>query len=144
MCPIYQYRCPEHGDFELLQPMHAITASICPTCGLGVARVMSVPAKVTVTYSEKLPYGNKSRGKIVHVPGGDSIFVPSWGALEKEEVDYVAEGAVEKEKERVRKGKVGGDYRASIDSYMKLAAKTPKGKKGNAIREAMKEKVRTS
>ncbi|WP_298585501.1 zinc ribbon domain-containing protein [uncultured Kocuria sp.] len=42
--PIYEYRCPECGDFELLLGMGAATReSTCPGCGSPARRLMSAP-----------------------------------------------------------------------------------------------------
>jgi hypothetical protein len=73
--------------------------------------------------------------------GGLDIFIPSYGALEQEEVDYIAEGAIEKEKARVKKkGKtIQRENQALVQAYVNLANATPKGKKAKAIRQAIKE-----
>ena len=50
----------------------------------------------------RLPYGNKDRGRFVPPEKGRrAIFVPSFGVLEKEEVDYIVEASQEKEDERI-------------------------------------------
>lgn len=42
--PIYEYRCPECGDFEVLLGMGAATReSDCPACGSTARRLMSAP-----------------------------------------------------------------------------------------------------
>lgn len=42
--PIYEYRCPDCGDFERLLPMGAATPrSACPGCGSASRRLMSGP-----------------------------------------------------------------------------------------------------
>jgi hypothetical protein len=52
---------------------------------------------------ERLPLGNKSRGRYIKTEDGQpDILIPSFGLLEKEEIDYIAEANIEKEKKRVR------------------------------------------
>src|SRR3990167_430633 len=60
---------------------------------------------VIVRKKERLPLGEGSRGRFVtpEETGGLGILIPSFGAMEKEEVDYVAGMAIEKEKERIKK-----------------------------------------
>jgi hypothetical protein len=72
--------------------------------------------------------------------GGLDIFIPSYGALEQAEVEYIAEGAVEKEKARVKKKNKTHQRQnqAIVQSYVNLANRTPKGKKAKVLREAMK------
>ena len=42
--PIYEYRCRECGDFEVLLGMGAATReSDCPGCGSAARRLMSAP-----------------------------------------------------------------------------------------------------
>ena len=100
---------------------------------------------VTLIFKNKtsLPYGNGSRGRYIsHTEtGGSDIFVPSFGAMEKEEVDYVVEGAIEKERARVKRRETTRT-RELLESYVGLAHRTKPGKRGEAIREAMKQKER--
>jgi len=59
---------------------------------------------IIIKQKERLPYGNKDRGKFVPPEKGRrSIFVPSFGTMEKEEVEYVVEVAQEQEDERLKR-----------------------------------------
>lgn len=43
--PVYSYRCPECGPFELVRPMSASGARAdCPRCGDGGRRLFGAPA----------------------------------------------------------------------------------------------------
>ena len=103
---------------------------------------MTAPARITVLQKERLPYGSGSRGRYVSSSetGGMPILIPSWGALEKAEVDYLADGAIDKEKERVRKKReyVSQD-KERISKYMKLAYATKPGQRAKTVRQVMKE-----
>jgi putative FmdB family regulatory protein len=42
---IYEYRCQEHGVFEVLLPMGAATSlALCPRCGGEALRALSAPS----------------------------------------------------------------------------------------------------
>ncbi len=59
---------------------------------------------IIIKNKERLPYGSNSRGKFIPPEKGRrAIFVPSFGVLEKEEVDYLIEASQEKEDERLKK-----------------------------------------
>lgn len=52
---------------------------------------------------EQLPLGNKSRGRFIEPEGNKpGILIPSYGVLEKEEIDYIAEASLEKREKEVR------------------------------------------
>lgn len=58
--PVYEYECPEHGRFELLQDISAGTSRLCPKCGVESNRVVS---KVTfrIVRTERPPYDATER-----------------------------------------------------------------------------------
>ena len=89
-------------------------------------------------------YGSGSPGKIMtHAEtGGLDIFIPSDGAMEQEEVDYIAQGAIEKERARVKKAKKQGarnETQARIQAYTDLAHSTPRGQRAKILRRAIAE-----
>lgn len=139
--PIYSYTCPIHGRFDVIQNL-GVDKAICPRCPRQGQKIMTTPARITVQHKERLPYGSGSRGRYVSSveTGGMPILVPSWGALEKAEVDYLADTAIDKEKERVRKKReyVRQD-KERLSKYMKLAYETKPGQRANTVRQAMKE-----
>ncbi len=141
--PLYDYWCQQCGyKFEEIQKWEHRDMVNCHKCGARVTCKMSVPAKVTITRPEQLPYGNKSRGKYVssEETGGLGILVPSFGALEKEEVEYTALEATEKEKDRVRKGKqFVNEQKSLIQKYMDVAYKTKPRKRIEAMRKLARE-----
>jgi putative FmdB family regulatory protein len=144
---IYEFICKKHGVFEAYRNMDNCTASEpCPVCKRLSERIISLPTVKIVQDKKRLPLGSGSEGKIVSSKetGGLDIFIPSYGMLEQEEVDYIAEGAVEKEKARVRKKKKIAQRanQAMVQSFVDLANKTPRGQKAKAIREAMKDTAR--
>lgn len=88
---------------------------------------------------ERLPYGNKSRGKFIpSEEGRRAIFVPSWGALEKEEVDYVVEAAKEQEDERIRKGSTSLQKEA-LEVVANEVRKAPPGQRARTGQEIIKD-----
>ena len=140
--PVYEYQCQKHGKFDVLKPMGFVGVVTCPDCGKACRKVPSVPAPAVIINHEQLPLGNKSRGKFIppEETGGMGILVPSFGALEKEEVEYTAEGALEKEKERVRKGiRRESETRRRMDRYIKEAHKAPPGQRAKAIKAYMEQ-----
>jgi hypothetical protein len=144
MCPVYEWKCPEHGIFEGYRSMDNCTApEPCPICETGSSRVISLPAVKIVQGATQLQFGSGSPGKIISgkETGGLDIFIPSMGALEQSEVDYIAEGAIEKEKARVKKKRktCQGANQAIVQAYVNLANSKPKGQKAKAIRQAIKE-----
>lgn len=141
--PLYEYWCQQCGyEFEEIKPWEERDIVSCPKCGAKATCKISAPSRITILQNEQLPFGNKSRGKLIspEETGGLGILVPSFGALEKEEVDYVAMEAVEKEKDRVRKGKqFVSKQRATIQKYMNVAHKAPSGKRIEAIEEVARQ-----
>ena len=138
--PLYSFECLTHGEFEIIQPLGETTAS-CPLCGQRYFAKVTAPARIFVQHKERLPYGSGSRGRYVsgEETGGMGILVPSWGAMEKEEVAYVTEMAVQKEKERVAKRPRESETKARLGALMDLAYRTKQGQRAKAINQAMKD-----
>jgi putative FmdB family regulatory protein len=76
---IYEYRCAQHGVFEVMRPMGATTASApCPHCGGETMRALSAPSVTRASRSAwfgAVEHAEKSR----HEPEVVSA-VPSAGA----------------------------------------------------------------
>lgn len=142
--PLYEYSCGEHGPVELWRPMSAVEVAMnCPQCGQPLRRVWSMPA-IKVVAHEQLRYGSGSPGRVLtrKETGGLDIFIPSDGAMEQAEVDYIAEGAIEKEQARVKKAKRQGPQRenqAIVAAFKDLALATPRGQRARVLREAAKD-----
>jgi len=139
---IYEFRCPNCGVFESYRAMEACTIpALCPECDTLSERIISLPAVHIVQGSQRLQFGSGSAGKIIspEETGGVGIYIPSGGAMEQAEVDYIAEGAIEKEKTRVEKKKKATQSanQAIVQAYVNLANSKPRGQKAKAIREAM-------
>lgn len=146
--PIYEYDCPEHGVFELIRGIATIYSELCPLCGSQCLRKVSVPAPPVSRNREQLPYGTGSRGKFVPAEetGGLPIFVPSWGAMEKEEVDFVAEAAVEKERERVANNRPHNEQnemsKQALSNVVSVGKKAKEGERLKTIDTVNKEGLR--
>ncbi len=138
--PGYTFECPNHGVFDLIQGMNTLNTGACPRCGRTSTRRMSTPARITIVKRERLPLGEGSRGRFVshEETGGMDIFVPSWGAMEKAEVDYVTQGAIEKEKARARKQRTERRAQKEIGALISLAYATKPGQRAKTLREAIK------
>lgn len=97
---------------------------------------------IIVKNKERLPYGDKHRGRFVAAEKGRrNIFVPSWGALEEEEVDYLVEVAQEQEDERLKKGEERtAPVKETLGNLVDLAMKTEPGHRSKAIKEALGRK----
>ncbi len=89
---------------------------------------------VIVRTPERLPYGNKSRGRLLSAEetGGLPILIPSFGALEKEEIDDVAAGAIEREHERVKNSPPRAT-KVAIHNLVTEAKKAPEGKRKSTM-----------
>lgn len=86
-----------------------------------------------------LPYGNKDKGRIVLAEKGRrAIFVPSFGAMEKEEVDYIIEVAQGQEDERIKRP-THSIQRERLESVTQAARNAPRGERIKTIREILKE-----
>jgi putative FmdB family regulatory protein len=130
--PVYDFLCPKCGKFEELLANYKKHIS-CPICGL---ESKLVPSKCVgiVRYREQLPLGNKSRGRFIPPEKGmNGILIPSYGLLEKEEVDYIAEYSIDKEKNRVRKS----EQKDKLEKLTRYAMSMPKGRRGEAINKAL-------
>ena len=143
MSPLYEYKCLSHGLFQVLRTIGSPKTDSCPQCSAQCVRMVSAPAPAVIKETEQLPYGKGSRGRYIssEETGGLAILVPSWGALEKEEVDYVAEVAIEKEKERVRIGSPR-EAKVAIENIVRETVKAPKGKRKQTMDKVMKEGMR--
>jgi putative FmdB family regulatory protein len=42
--PLYEYKCPKCGQFELIQKFSDAPLTVCPTCGRKVQKLLSAPA----------------------------------------------------------------------------------------------------
>ena len=138
---VYQFQCNVHGSFEDWRPMAAAgLPAYCPECGEAARRIFTAPAIKMIT-PERLRYGSGSPGKMIlgKDTGGLDIFIPSDGCLEQAEVDYIAEGAIEKERVRVKKKGFQRENQARVAAYTELALSVPKGQRAKIIREAMAE-----
>lgn len=140
--PIYEYRCQGCGlDFDQIKLMAERNQGICPDCG-SLADLLPSRVSIKVVQHERQWLGSKAKGRYVShkETGGLPILVPSFGALEQEEVDYIAEGAIEKEKVRVKKKQKEPSLMSQkIAAYTNLAYQTKPGERAKTIREAMKE-----
>lgn len=97
---------------------------------------------VIVRHKEQLPLGNKSRGKFVPQENGRrAILVPSFGALEKEEVDYTVEAAQEKEDERIRKEKPR-QQKEELGQIVTAMMRTKPGKRAEMGHQIIRESGR--
>ncbi len=86
---------------------------------------------------ERLPYGSGSRGKFVPPENGRrGIFVPSWGALEKEEIDYIVTAEQEKEDERIKK-REQSITKQKLEYVTATVLQAPEGKRAEAAQESI-------
>ena len=131
--PIYIYSCPRHGKFEIIRGDFKKHIP-CVECGLTSHSVISIPYRTRVEHKENLPLGNKSRGRFIPPDGNRSgILVPSFGALEKEEVDYIAEASLEKERNRVRKS----EQKDALENVTKALLSSPQGKRHETLNKIL-------
>lgn len=142
--PRYEYDCPEHGVFEQIADINRNGhPEPCPACGELSPRIMSRPARLNFVQKERLPLGEGSRGKYIP-PEGDrhGILVPSWGALEKDEVEYTAMAALEIEEERVKLRKERpkrdwGDQKDVLEKVTQAALRAPQGHRAETIQNCI-------
>ncbi len=60
LMPLYEYLCPQHGAFELLQ--EGSNGSFpCPICGKSARKVFPLIAFSKVNHNERLPYNSYDR-----------------------------------------------------------------------------------
>ena len=84
---------------------------------------------------ERLPYGSGSRGKFIPSENGRrSIFVPSFGVLEKEEVDYIVEAAKEQEDDRIRKNRKS-EQKETLEKVTDALRKAKPGQRAKLLKE---------
>jgi len=94
---------------------------------------------IIVKQKEQLPLGDKSRGRLVPSENGRrAIFVPSWGAMEKEEVDYIVEVAQGQEDERIKRNKVSAQ-RLALETVTREVRKAPRGKRAKVGKEIIEQ-----
>ena len=87
---------------------------------------------IHVKNKEKQLLGNKSRGRFIKTDKGQpDILIPSYGLLEKEEIDYIAEANIEKEKNRVRQSPT----KEKMEKVVKTLLTTPKGERRKKLYE---------
>jgi putative FmdB family regulatory protein len=144
MSPVYEFSCDRHGVFESYRLMTNCTEpEPCPKCKTLSERIISLPSVRLVQGAKSLQFGSGSPGRMVtpKETGGVGIYIPSMGLMEQQEVDYIAEGAIEKEKARVKKKRktIQGANQAIVQAYVNIANRAPKGQKANAIRKVIKE-----
>jgi len=143
--PILEYSCREHGRFEKLKHSYDGNMEPCPLCGKLSQKVMSRPAMGKVTHKENLPLGSGAQGKYVpsSETGGLPVYVPSFGAMEKEEVEYTALAATEKERERVGKKKTlsmrNPEKARALENIVNTARNAPQGKRKETLNKVLKE-----
>lgn len=137
--PLYTYYCPVHGRFDVIQGMGATSAQ-CPSCRRDGRKVLTAPARITVNHRGNLPYGNGSPGRYVssRETGGLPVFIPSYGAMEQQEVDYVAEAAIEKEKVRQKRER-DRIVKQKVAAYASLAYRSKPGHRAKTLKDAMLE-----
>lgn len=136
--PIYEFNCEKHGWFEVLRVIGSPMYENCPQCAAQCVRVVSAPAPAVFKEYERLPLGNGARGKYLssEETGGLPVYVPSFGAMEQEEIDYVAEAAVDRsEKREPRESKV------ALQSIVNETMKAPKGKRRETIEKITRERI---
>ena len=140
---IYEFFCKTHGVFESYRTIdNRSTPEPCPECKVLSERIISLPAVHIKQGSQRLQFGSGSAGRMIShkETGGLDIYIPSAGAMEQAEVDYIAEGAIEKEKARVKKKKktIQSANQAIVQAYVNLANSKPRGQKAKAIRETIR------
>ena len=92
-----------------------------------------------VKHKESLPYGEKSRGRLVPAEEGRrAIFVPSWGSMEKEEIDYVVEEAQGQEDERIKKNKKSAT-KERLEKVVEATRQAPRGKRAETAQKLIDE-----
>ena len=88
---------------------------------------------------ERLPYGQGERGQFIPPENGRrAIFVPSFGTMEKEEIDYVVEGAKEEENERIKRGKIS-IQKAMLEEVTQAVRKAPRGQRAKTAKRILEE-----
>ena len=119
-----------------------------PTDKEFMEKVKTINFSCRNTEKPRQEYGSGSPGKYVPstVTGGLPIYVMSAGALEQAEVDYTAEAAVYKERERVSKNKPLTEKNAltkqGLGNVVKIGKGQKEGKRAKALHEMTKGGLR--
>lgn len=144
--PLFEYECPlGHRFSKIVKFSDNGEFAPCPQCSDTARKILSLPSRAIIRAKEQLPYGSGSRGRFIPAEetGGRSVFVPSFGSMEKEEVDYVTEVAVEQEKERIAKNlhEEHRDYKTkeAMANIVKQSKKAPEGKRKETMERILKE-----
>lgn len=89
--------------------------------------------------TERLELGSNAPSCYVSAKetGGLPSYIMSDGSLEKEEIDDIRLAVIEKEQNRVKKGKKS-IQKQRVEALTNLAHQTKQGQRGKAINEAMK------
>jgi len=112
-----------------------VLAAVCTKCGRWARKLISAPARIIINESESLPYGSGSRGKFIpSEKGRRPIFVPSFGSMEREEIDYVVEVAQGQEDERLQKNEKS-IQKESLENVVEAARRAPSGERAKTARE---------
>jgi len=129
--PIYEVSCPRDGVQEIISSDYRKQFP-CPECGIISKTLISSPARPRFVQVEQLPLGNKSRGRFIPPEGKRvGILVPSFGALDKEEVDYIAEAEIEKENTRIRHS----EQKETLEKVTTALLRTPQGKRHEMLNQ---------
>lgn len=59
--PLYEYKCPQHGVFEVIQYNTSDVPRFCPKCGAEAKRLFPNIAFARVHHTEKLDYNDPLR-----------------------------------------------------------------------------------
>src|SRR3990167_5966944 len=140
--PLYEFSCSFHASFEISKPMsQSGAATSCPTCGEVALKVITMP-NIKIVNTPRLQFGSGSAGRVISPAetGGMGIYIPSMGAMEQQEVDYIATAAMEKEKSRIKKKRgPRSEMQARIQAYANLAKRARPGQRAKVIRDAVKD-----
>jgi|TARA_Y100000310_G_scaffold84594_1_gene81492 putative FmdB family regulatory protein len=133
--PIYEFECGNCAHrFSEIQDIGNDSAS-CPKCGGQGRKLISAPARIIVNSVESLPYGSGSRGRYVpSEKGRRDILVPSFGTMEKEEIDYVVEVAQGQEDERIKRQE-NSMQKQRLERLVGAARYAPAGQRAKTARE---------
>jgi putative FmdB family regulatory protein len=65
--PLYEYKCPAHGQFDLLRPAADFAAAgECPVCKIACPRIMSAPNIQTLSLVRRQAFERNERSR--HAP----------------------------------------------------------------------------
>lgn len=88
---------------------------------------------------DRLAYGDKDRGKFIpSEKGRRAIFVPSFGTMERQEIDDIVLAAQEQEDERLKRGEKT-QLKENLENLTQAALSAPKGQRAKVIKEILKE-----